>query len=219
MDENRIIELEDEGIVTATLRRLSPAKKEKLYRAALREFGENVFGRVSLDRIAAAAGVSKGSIFQYFTNKENLLQFTSAVFIDEYRQSFDASSGHESAVKTIDKIRDFFVVQLEYWQASTEQFAFYRKMCYENDHALVRPFVYRMLEIRKEYVVRIVARGVRVGEIRQDIDPGAMAQILLWVFDGLLRHYALDVTTGSRRRYPGKTLDETMALLFDGLRG
>ncbi len=55
MDENIIVRLEKEKVVTATFRKLSPAKKDKIYKSALKAFGEDIFDRVVLDDIAKTA--------------------------------------------------------------------------------------------------------------------------------------------------------------------
>ena len=47
-------------------------KREKILSVAVEEFAENGYRNASTNRIAARAGVSKGIIFHYFTNKSNL---------------------------------------------------------------------------------------------------------------------------------------------------
>ena len=81
MDENIIVRLEREGVVTQTFRKLNPDKKNKLYKTAIHAFSTNVFDRVSFDSIAEGADVSKGSIFQYFINLYTIIMFCKSYFL------------------------------------------------------------------------------------------------------------------------------------------
>ena len=53
-----------------------PGRQVDLIRAAYRLFGEEGVHRVSLEEIAAAAGLSKGLVLYYFKSKENLVLAT-----------------------------------------------------------------------------------------------------------------------------------------------
>lgn len=51
---------------------LAEDKRARVVAAAVGEFGAHAYGAASLDRVAAAAGVSKGSLYQYFAGKRDL---------------------------------------------------------------------------------------------------------------------------------------------------
>jgi TetR/AcrR family transcriptional regulator len=51
---------------------LSPEKRDAILNAALAEFGTHDFDAASLDRIVAAAGISKGGLYEYIASKEEL---------------------------------------------------------------------------------------------------------------------------------------------------
>jgi TetR/AcrR family transcriptional regulator len=57
-------------LVRSTFLNLAVDKRERVLRAAMEEFAEQGFLRANLDRIAAAAQVPKGSLYQYFDNKQ-----------------------------------------------------------------------------------------------------------------------------------------------------
>ena len=48
------------------------AKRAKILEAATARFAEVGYEAASMDGLAAAAGVSKGSLYDYFQNKEDL---------------------------------------------------------------------------------------------------------------------------------------------------
>ena len=55
-----------------TFLRLRNEKQESIIRAAIHEFIENGFARAKIADIAQNAGVAKGSMYQYFEDKEEL---------------------------------------------------------------------------------------------------------------------------------------------------
>ena len=61
-------------------------RKKAIAQAALELFASNGFSGVSISRIAKKAGVSKGLLYNYFANKEALVQ---EIVIEGFRQMLD----------------------------------------------------------------------------------------------------------------------------------
>ena len=57
---------------TSVFLELSEEKKERIISGALDEFAANRFDNASTNTIVKKAGISKGSLFKYFENKEDL---------------------------------------------------------------------------------------------------------------------------------------------------
>lgn len=57
---------------TQTFLNLPEPKRQRLIEIAIEEFAENDFRNASISRIVAKAGIAKGSVYQYFTDKEDL---------------------------------------------------------------------------------------------------------------------------------------------------
>lgn len=55
--------------------KLPEEKQKNIIKAAVDEFGANGFDNASTDKIAAEAGIAKGSLFYYFGSKKNLYLF------------------------------------------------------------------------------------------------------------------------------------------------
>ena len=60
---------------SATFFRLAPEKQERLLTAATREFSRRPFSEASINQIIHAANISRGSFYQYFTDKEDLTAY------------------------------------------------------------------------------------------------------------------------------------------------
>ncbi len=58
-------------------------RQREIALAALELFAQNGFEATSVSQIAEAAGISKGSIYLYFSSKEDLIFHTVAVWVDQ----------------------------------------------------------------------------------------------------------------------------------------
>ena len=70
---------------TDTWYRLPQARRDAVLAAAEAEFAANGFSRGSLNVIAREAGVAKGSLFQYFTDKADFYVYLSELASNRIR--------------------------------------------------------------------------------------------------------------------------------------
>lgn len=219
MNENLIVALEEKKVVSATFRKLHPQKKQKLYLTGLNEFAREVFDRVSIDRIADAAGVSKGSLFQYFGSKENVLKFLFEIFIDNYKREWDENYHQSREVRTLDRLRIYFNAQLEFWDERRLEYFFYIKMMYENSRELSGSFIERLTSVQREYVEALLRRGIRTAEIRQDISVERIVFVINAVAEAMHRRISADMSKLKRREQLAELIDSAEKILFDGIKG
>ena len=53
---------------------LKEEKKKKIEKALIKEFSNNTFEKASISNIIAEANIPRGSFYQYFESKEDLLR-------------------------------------------------------------------------------------------------------------------------------------------------
>mgnify|MGYP002784761585 CR=1 FL=1 len=95
------------------MRTKTPFLADKMLDAAGTLFGAKRYHEVRMDDIAAEAGVSKGTLYRYFKDKEEmylaLLEQASAKLLDELRQRVErADSCREQLVGVVDAVVTFF---------------------------------------------------------------------------------------------------------------
>ena len=71
---------------TSTFFNLPPQKHEKIVTAIKDEFARVPFDEVSINRIVQDAGISRGSFYQYFEDKSDMLNY---ILSDYHEQMFD----------------------------------------------------------------------------------------------------------------------------------
>jgi len=101
--------------------------------AARKVFARQGFGAATIDAVAKAAGIAKGTVYLYFRSKEELYWEAVRQGLTEVQELSDRAIAE--ADSTADKIRAFIAVRLEYFQAERD---FFRVYVAELGHSLVR---------------------------------------------------------------------------------
>jgi len=217
MDENIIVRLEKDKVVTATFRKLDSAKKTNIYRSSLKLFGENIFESVLLENIARKAEISKGSLIQYFGYKENLLLFLTEMVASDYQTYFDNYFINETVIRTKDRIEQFFIAHKKFKKNNRAEFDFILMMLFENSNKLSNQFVKTIFEVQKRYLENIVKRGIETNQIRRDIRSLYLASVLHSILIGLLRELFLDGPVSPKDDFD-QNLSQYLNIIFDGIK-
>lgn len=164
-------------------------KRVRIMQAAEKLFTTRQFHEITLDEVAKQADVGKGTIYQYFADKEDLFFQTAVSGYDELCAvigacSFEGVSYRRGLVQSVEKISNYF------WRRR----ALFRMIRAEGEKAMGRGggLLERWGEHRKlltRAVAAILERGIAAGEIDTVVPPEIMAEFLL----GMLRTRILDL--------------------------
>jgi AcrR family transcriptional regulator len=66
-------------------------RRKDIVQAAMDLFAHQGFEATSISQVAAAAGIGKATVFEYFASKEELIQFAVAHWLEGWMESLDAS--------------------------------------------------------------------------------------------------------------------------------
>lgn len=148
-------------------RRCPQDRPEQIIKAALEVFGERGLANAKLQDIAERAGVSKGTIYLYFPNKEEL-------FREMVRQT--AVSAIERAEKIITQgttpTEQLLAFMRGYWR-------FVRSPAFSTIDRLVLGELHQFPDLAKFYAHDVVARVLNLlsGIIRRGSDTGVFREI------------------------------------------
>lgn len=152
------------------------SKRQRLLHASLRLFREKGFENTTVAEITAAAGVAKGTFFNYFATKEDVLLALGEQTLGKLQLNVQAVPGRES---TRGKIKAIFAALAAGLDA---------------DRDLVREMVYRGLRLpdlvdrrraRLDFratLVLLLNQGQRLGEVRPDVDIHVVADMLYTLY-------------------------------------
>ena len=167
-------------------RRRPEHRPQQIIEAALEVFGECGLANARLQDIASRAGVSKGTIYLYFPNKEEL-------FREMIRQTAVAAIERAGKVVTQGTPTEQLLAFMKgYWE-------FVRSPVFSTIYRLVLGELHQFPDLAKSYAHDVVARvldllsgiirrGIDTGDFRE-IDPMVAARMLvaLTVMNGLWR--------------------------------
>jgi AcrR family transcriptional regulator len=147
-------------------RRCPADRPEQIIKAALEVFGECGLANARLQDIAERAGVSKGTIYLYFPNKEELfremIRQTAVAAIERAEQAnVPGTPGNQ-----------LLAFMRGYW-------AFVRSPVFITIYRLVLGELHQFPDLAKFYADEVVARGQKLigGIIRRGIDEGEFRDI------------------------------------------
>lgn len=161
---------------------LTTEEQSRVIDAALDEFAEKDYEAASLNNIIARAGISKGSMYHYFANKEDLYDYLIERIL-ETKEIFLKNALAELSKPLADM--NFFE-SLEFQMLASVDFA----MQHYREHQLsVRlqnmtegPLKERLFgdlnRAFEDYVKNMVDAAMQAGEIRDDFDRGFVIRIL-----------------------------------------
>ncbi len=188
-----ILQLENEGKVTRTFRRLDPARQKNVLDAILEEATEKGPASLNIKEIARRAGVAVGSLYQYFPKRDGLLDFAVELCVRYVLDLFKMSRPFLLAMPLREALRSYLSVGVEWGKTEAGLVRFFGRAAYQGDPALaeriVRPIAEEMRLLVQELLIQAKGRG----EIQGGSDLEASARIintlLLVVGDGQLFPY------------------------------
>jgi AcrR family transcriptional regulator len=169
--------------------RATSDRKQEILQCAIRLILENGMARLTIRRVAEAAGVSTGLVLYHFATKEVLIAEAWRLALIQSRDLIQASVGDVAGLdwmEAIFKIRFNedganvpWIFWLEYWNhaARTEDLRLHHSKSFM-----------RMQELDAAQVEKAIAAG----EIREDLDPALIVDLYHAVFCGLIVKVVLD---------------------------
>jgi len=155
--------------------RLGDDKKKLLMNSAITEFIERGFEKASYNKIIERSGLSKGTVYYYFENKESLLRMVLNEIIEQFTSISDGLELPET-------IEEFWKVEYEYSRRAMN-FVFESAypsllfLLFSNDNRISSEMsdIDQMLGFRH----KLIERGQSLGVVRNDMSVKTISMIIL----------------------------------------
>jgi AcrR family transcriptional regulator len=159
-------------------------KKQRIMQAAEQLFRTRRFHEITLDEIAREAGVGKGTIYLYFSDKEDLIFQSAVAGFDEMCSLLGQSAGEgvpfrDGLLRICETISGFFLNRRPLFRIIRSE----GERAMESTGTALRERWQQRRKTMTQAVAAVIAKGVAAGEIRRDIPPEILAEYLL----GMLR--------------------------------
>jgi AcrR family transcriptional regulator len=176
--QSYIQQLETEGKVTRTFRRLDAARQQAVIHAILEEATEKGPASLNIKEIARRAGVSIGSLYQYFPNREGLLDFAIQLCVRYMTNMFELSRPYLTAMPLDQALRSYLTVGIEWGKTEIGLVRFFGRAAYQGDPDLEEKVVRPVAESMRKLMYEILERAAQRGEIRADADLEAASRLV-----------------------------------------
>jgi AcrR family transcriptional regulator len=168
-------------------------KKQRIMQAAEQLFRNRRFHEITLEEIAREAGVGKGTIYLYFSDKEDLIFQAAVAGFDEMCELLRQNVGggvafRDGLLNMCETISAFFKKRRPLFRIIMSE----GERAMESTGAGLRQRWQQRRKTMIQDVAAVIARGVAPGEIRRDIPPEILAEYLL----GMLRTRSWELEDG-----------------------
>lgn len=141
-------------------------------------FAKNDYVRVRMQDIAQAAGVSRGPLYYYFKNKEELFEATVNYLIAEQKKTYDRVLSKNAHIKEI--------LREEYLQCLSYNNSLLQTMVHQPELQQIKEyqeFRYWLYNRKKEVFTQAKERG----ELKENIDPNQLVTFLYVFYTGVIQ--------------------------------
>jgi AcrR family transcriptional regulator len=160
------------------------AKRERILASALKLFAHEPYQAVTMDRVAEAAGVAKGTLYLYFQSKDALYLGVLSDGLDTAYRTYQSSA--DPGLPVVERVRRSIAVMVEFYDQRRDFLQFFATV--EPRLAEARN---RIIEASRErgfnFCASLIEEGIRTGVFTR-IDPrlatftihGAIRSLLLY---------------------------------------
>jgi len=189
---------------------LATMMKDGIYEAAMKVLDEYGFEGMTMDRVAEAAEIAKGSLYNYFQNKSELILFVHLKTVEPARQATDATVA--KAIPAIEKLFEILRIWLRHFATHRAVFdsvfhdATARGLIDSSGKSNQRDAAMEQLRI-------VFQQGIEEGVFRP-LDPQCMAELF---FGAVMVTFDQQILSGETRPIE-ETIDTLMDIFLRGVR-
>ena len=160
------------------------AKRKRILAAALKLFAHEPYQAVTMDRVAGAAGVAKGTLYLYFPSKDALYLGILSDGLDTAYRTYQSSA--DPRLPVVERLRRSIAVMVEFYDQRRDFLQFFA-----TEEPRLAEARNRIIEESRErgfnFFASLIEEGIRTGVFAQ-IDPrlatftiqGAIRSLLLY---------------------------------------
>jgi AcrR family transcriptional regulator len=186
-------------------------KAEAISDAALKVFREHGYNKTRMVDIAQMAGIGKGTLYEYFTDKADILRFAFDQYFSVFSEGIsEAMKEKTKASEKILSLIDFALQHAAEWEDHCAIYLdYFGTARTEEQKQFSLTSIYAEM---KDILESLIKEARLAGEIDEHFDPGAVAELLLSIYDGIILHKIF----AGRRLNMDLMRKTTMALITQG---
>ena len=189
-----------ENILTSpknTFANLPPAKQERIEAALVHEFATKGYQKASLNSVVRSVGIAKGSLYQYFDNKESLFLFVFDRFTGLVKKMAGRHDQLEGALDSFwDRVNHVLMAGLSFIDNYPQYYQLYLNVLFEHDIPRREELIAKVRLFSLEYFGPLAHAAQHRGELKSDVPVAMVVFIIDAVMDRFLQGYARSYLDG-----------------------
>lgn len=170
-----------------TFYNLPDEKREKILDAAIEEFAERGYQAASISKMVAAAGIAKGSFYQYFADKEDLYRYLLEEASRRQAQFMQAQQPPDPAMGPFAYLRRMLKIGLHF-DFMNPRIMKVAQQAFDGAGPLPESVQRETRERGMASLKALLERGIASGHIRADVDLESAAFVMFTVTRNLNAH-------------------------------
>lgn len=171
-------------------------KKDQIVGAALRVFARKGFAKATINDIAAAAGIGKGTVYEYFSNKEEIVDQSFKFFVRHLEVDFRdvlllEIPAREKLIRILEGFShamdsdslELMELMFDYWSEGIKN---------RDSRGLLLGEMNKFYHSYREIFADIIIEGMTDGSFIKNINPRSVASMIVGTLDGILVQWILD---------------------------
>lgn len=162
--------------MTELFTRITQEKRDRIMETAIIEFADFGYENANTNTIAKKAGISVGSLYKYFDNKEDLFLTTVKYCVTVLKDTLECiMEGKEDLLIKIEKILRAII---KHSRDNVNMIKLYNELTTNTRSALVIQAVKDIEGMSAKIYSTLIERLQSEGEVRNDVDPRMLAFLM-----------------------------------------
>ena len=159
-----------------TFKQLPEDKRERVLKKAAAVFAEKGFSRADVAQIASSAGVAKGSLYNYFDNKEDLYRFVCREGLARFRQAVYGAIEPEWDI--FRQVEHFFIQGAVFARQHPDFIKLFMNISAAGQEEFAEELAPDAEKYFADHFKALIRNGVAQGLVRPDLDPALAAFVI-----------------------------------------
>ncbi len=172
-------------------------KAAEIAEAALGVFRTRGYHATRIIDVAKAAGIGKGTVYEYFDDKSAILRHCFDNYFEAFEQgALQAVAATNGSAQRLLALVDFALAHVDEWEDHCAVYVDYFGLARRDD-----PSVLSLASLYEQFrglLRALIEEGQREGVIRADVNAASVASLLVTIYDGIILHGIFEPRSESR---------------------
>ncbi len=173
---------------------LPEEKRDLIITVVIDEFAAYNFERASVNRIVSKAGISKGSLYQYFEDKKDIYFYLLGLITAEKMKYVSPVMQNPDAHDIYTVIRELYVSGIRFVLDKPQYGEIGKRFMEIKDSAIYNEVMGENMPAANQYFEILLEKAVANGEIRKSVDIKMFAYLIGAMNTQLIEYYTVYVT-------------------------